>query len=58
MADWHPTAYRTHTLAEIQNKGEDLVCNERKKRQQAQQAELLEAQCFEKLYVGFSYFGC
>ena len=28
MADWHPTAYRTHTLAEIQNKGEDLVGTE------------------------------
>mgnify|MGYP003312323054 CR=1 FL=1 len=27
-ADWHPTAYRTHTLAEIQNKGEDLVGTE------------------------------
>ena len=28
MADWHPTAYRTHTLAEIQNNGEDLVGTE------------------------------
>ena len=25
MADWHPTAYRTHTLGEIQDKGADLV---------------------------------
>ena len=28
MADWHPTAYRTHTLAEIQQKGADLVGQE------------------------------
>ena len=28
MADWHPTAYRTHTLGEIQDKGADLVGTE------------------------------
>ena len=28
MADWHPTAYRTHTLSEIQQKGADLVGQE------------------------------
>ena len=28
MADWHPTAYRTHTLGEIQSKGADLVGKE------------------------------
>ena len=28
MADWHPTAYRTHTLGEIQERGADLVGKE------------------------------
>ena len=28
MADWHPTAYRTHTLGQIQNKGAELVGTE------------------------------
>jgi aspartyl-tRNA synthetase len=28
MADWHPTAYRTHTIGEIQTKGADLVGSE------------------------------
>lgn len=28
MADWHPTAYRTHTLGQIQNKGVELVGTE------------------------------
>ena len=28
MADWYPTAYRTHTLGEIQGKGADLVGTE------------------------------
>ena len=28
MADWHPTAYRTHTLGEIQRNGADLVGSE------------------------------
>ena len=28
MADWHPTAYRTHTLSEIQQNGAELVGQE------------------------------
>ena len=28
MADWHPTAYRTHTLGQIQNEGAELVGTE------------------------------